>query len=201
MAIPLVNTTLASSMEVKIIVITAHDYCTGSSSWQCTVLLITGICFPVNALRPRQDGCHFPDDIFKCIFLNENAWILFTISLNFLPKGPINNIPALVQIMAWHQPGDKPLSEPRMLRLSTHICVIWPQWVKNGLNIGNMVVCVSRHGLCITTKCGIGIGIGIKKITIGIPMVNCVWMLTYTVIWWSLTLDCDMGKILTWYTI
>ena len=30
-----------------------------------------------NTLRPRQNGCHFPDNIFKCIFLNENVWILF----------------------------------------------------------------------------------------------------------------------------
>ena len=30
--------------------------------------------FPVlNTLRPRQNGHHFPDDIFKCIFLNENV--------------------------------------------------------------------------------------------------------------------------------
>ena len=36
------------------------------------------------------------------------------ISLKFVPKGPINKIPALVQIMAWHQTGDKPLSEPMM---------------------------------------------------------------------------------------
>ena len=27
----------------------------------------------VNTLRPRQDGRHFPDNIFKCIFLNENV--------------------------------------------------------------------------------------------------------------------------------
>ena len=36
------------------------------------------------------------DDIFMCIFLNENVWILIRISLNFVPKGQINNIPALV---------------------------------------------------------------------------------------------------------
>ena len=36
------------------------------------------------------------------------------ISLKFVPRGPINNIPALVQIMAWHRAGDKPLSEPMM---------------------------------------------------------------------------------------
>ena len=66
----------------------------------------------------------------KCVFLNENVWIPFQISLKFLPKGPINNIPALVQIMAWRRPGDKPLSEPMMIRLPTHICVTRPQWVK-----------------------------------------------------------------------
>ena len=55
---------------------------------------------------------HFADDIFKRIFLNENIWIPIKISLKFVPKGPINNIPALVQIMAWRRSGDKPLPEP-----------------------------------------------------------------------------------------
>ena len=39
------------------------------------------------------------------------------ISLKFVPKGPIDNIPALVQIMAWRRPGDKPFSEPMMVNL------------------------------------------------------------------------------------
>ena len=38
--------------------------------------------------------------------------ISIKISLKFVFKGPIDNIPALVQIMAWRRPGDKPLSEP-----------------------------------------------------------------------------------------
>ena len=84
----------------------------------------------VNTLRPRQNGRHFPNDTFKRIFLNENARISIKISLRFVPKSPINNIPALVQIMAWRRPGIKPLSEPMMVRLLTHICVTWPQWVK-----------------------------------------------------------------------
>ena len=50
----------------------------------------------VNTLRPRQNGRHFADDILKCIFLNKNVWIPIEISLNFVPKGPIDNIPALV---------------------------------------------------------------------------------------------------------
>ena len=68
----------------------------------------------VNKLRPRQNGRHFADDTFKHIFLNENVRISIKISLKFVPKGPINNIPALVQIMAWRRSGDKPLSEPMM---------------------------------------------------------------------------------------
>ena len=83
----------------------------------------------VNTLRPRQNGRHFPDDIFKWIFLNENVWISINISLKFVPKGPINNNPTLVQVMAWRRPGDKPLSEPMMVRLPTRICVTRPQWV------------------------------------------------------------------------
>ena len=105
----------------------------------------------LNTLRPRQNGSHFPDDIFKCIFLNKNelisikiplkfaprgpinnipALISIKIPLKFAPRGPINNIPALVQIMAWRRPGDKPLSEPMMVNILTHICVTQPQWVK-----------------------------------------------------------------------
>ena len=56
--------------------------------------------------------------------------ISIKVSLKFVPKGPINNFPALVEIMAWHQPGDKPLSETMMDSVLTHICVIRPQWVK-----------------------------------------------------------------------
>ena len=93
-----------------------------------SIVIITVISH-LNTLRPRQDGRHFPDDIFKCIFLNENVWIPIKISLKFVPKGPINNIPALVQIMAWRCPGDKPLSEPMMFCLTTHIFVTEPQWV------------------------------------------------------------------------
>ena len=83
----------------------------------------------VNALRPRQNGCHFPDDISKCIFINENVWFPIKISLKFVPKGIINNISSLVQIMAWRRPGGKPLSELIIISLQTHICVARPQWV------------------------------------------------------------------------
>ena len=80
-----------------------------------------------NSLRPRQNGRHFADDTFKRIFSNENVRISIKISLKFVPKGPINNNPALVQIMAWRRSGDKPLSEPVVVNLLTHICVTRPQ--------------------------------------------------------------------------
>ena len=80
----------------------------------------------VNSLRPRQMAA-----IFKYIFLNENVLIAIKISLKFVPKGWINSIPALVQIMAWRRPGDKPLSEPMMVSLLTHICITRPQWVNS----------------------------------------------------------------------
>ena len=87
-------------------------------------------CGLVNSLRPRQNGRLFADDTFNRIFLNENIRISTKNSLKFVPKGLINNIPALVLIMAWHRPGDKLLSEPMLVRSLTHICVTRPQWVK-----------------------------------------------------------------------
>ena len=82
-----------------------------------------------NTLRLRQNGRLLADDILEPIFLNENTWIFINISLNVALKGQINNIPALVQIMAWRRTGDKPLSEPMLIMLLTHICVTRPQWV------------------------------------------------------------------------
>ena len=54
------------------------------------------------------------DDIFKCIFMNEKLRILIQISLKFVPKGPIDNKSALVQVMAWRRTSDKPLREPML---------------------------------------------------------------------------------------
>ena len=86
--------------------------------------------FNVNTLRPRQNWRHFADAIFKSIFLNVNILIPIIISLKFFPKVLINT--ALVQIMAWRHPGDKPLFEPIILSLPTQICVSQPQWVNKG---------------------------------------------------------------------
>ena len=64
---------------------------------------------------------------FSCMKMFE---LHIKISLKFVPKGPINNIPALVQIMAWRRLGYKPLSEPMMVSLAMHVWVTRPQWVK-----------------------------------------------------------------------
>ena len=135
--------------------ISSKNTCVGAYSWpasngmermcQChkinkfprTVLFQIPLCnelptyctVQLNTLRPRQNGRYFADDIFKGIFFNENARISLKISLKFVPKVRINNILALVQIMAWRRPGDKPLSEPMLFSLLTHICVSRPQWV------------------------------------------------------------------------
>ena len=82
-----------------------------------------------NRSRPRQNDRDFTDDIFKCIFCNENVWISLKISRKFVPTFRMNNITALVQIMDWHRPGDKHLSEPMMFSLLTYICVTRTQWV------------------------------------------------------------------------
>ena len=82
----------------------------------------------INPLRLRQNYRHLADDIFICILLNENVRILLDISLKFVQ---INNIPALVQIMAWRRPGDKPLSETMTVTLLMHIFITRPQWVKH----------------------------------------------------------------------
>ena len=106
------------------------DYCAKplivcfTTTWLCKSqcyfdLVMSDLIFKImiNTLRPRQNGHHFPDDIFKRIFLNENVWISIAISLKFVPKVPIDTNPALVQIMAW--------------RLTpTNTCVTRAQWVK-----------------------------------------------------------------------
>ena len=64
-------------------------------------------------------------------FFNESLWISPINSLKCFLKVQINTIPALVQIMAWHLPDDKPLSETMMVSLRMHICVTRPQWVNS----------------------------------------------------------------------
>ena len=54
------------------------------------------IWFINNSSPPGQNGCHFTDNIFRSIFMNEKFCIAIQISLKFVRKGPIDNNPALV---------------------------------------------------------------------------------------------------------
>ena len=80
------------------------------------------------ALKPRQNCGLFAEDIFKCIFLKGNVWISIKYLLKSVPRGYINSISALIQIMAFRRPGDKPLLEPMMVSLLTHISVTRTQF-------------------------------------------------------------------------
>ena len=103
----------------------------------------------INSSPPGQNGCQFADNSFKRIFTNEKFFISIRIWLKFVPKGPIDNKPALVQVMAWRLTGDKPLPEPmltqftdaymwgeRSWRSGTHM-VVW---------IVHLPVMVTQHG-------------------------------------------------------
>ena len=102
-------------------------------------MLIFQLLWSISLTIFRSWLTHWGQDKMAAIFQtfsNVFSWMkmyqfwLISFSLKFVPKGPISNVPALVQIMAWHLPGDKPLSEPMMVSLLTHICVTRPQWVK-----------------------------------------------------------------------
>ena len=50
----------------------------------------------LNRSPPGQNGRHYADGIFGCIFVNEKFCISIKISLKFVPQGPIGNNLALV---------------------------------------------------------------------------------------------------------
>ena len=130
----------------------------------------------VNTLRPRKNGRHFTDDIFNCIFLNENVWISIEISLKSVPKGPIDNMPALVQRMAWLRRGNKPLSEQMMVRSLTHICVTQPQWVNMLWSHNDSYVIDRSH---VTTAIWWPLGVAVVSVTcMRVRWVSHTWKYT-----------------------
>ena len=130
----------------------------------------------INILKPRQNGRHFADDIFKCIFLNEYVWISIKIPLKSVPGGPpINIVPTLVMIMAWRRPGEKPLSEPMLVRLPT-------QWKSPFCSVESYVGSLDKvHGVVtirntpvICWSRGGGGGGGVQ----GIDLNSCIEVMT-----------------------
>ena len=99
---------------------------------QCVNTLTSGqtehICDIRHFFNAKNKHSHFTWSLIFYLYsnwgqihLNEDVRILLKVVLKFVPRVQINNIPALLQIMAWHWPGDKPLSEPIMVSLLTHI--------------------------------------------------------------------------------
>ena len=50
--------------------------------------------------------------------MNEKSCMSIRISLKFVSKSPIDNISALVPVMAWRRTGDKPLPEPMLTQFT-----------------------------------------------------------------------------------
>ena len=91
------------------------------------------------------------DDIFNCIFLNENDRIPIHISLKYDHMSPIDNKPALVQVMAWRRTGDKPLTVPMMTQFMAHICgtrgriVKWPIHTLKNHKLGRPIFIIIHY--------------------------------------------------------
>ena len=83
----------------------------------------------INTLRPRQKGCHFVNNIFNSIFLNENCFTFNQNSLIFFPNGSINNKSALIQILLryWVVTEHKVKIQARCHYLNQW----WPSWLSN----------------------------------------------------------------------
>ena len=81
-------------------------------------LVIQRTCFAINSSSDGQNGRHVLHNILRWILINGQFCILINISPKFVTKGPIDNSPTLVRIMAWRRLGDKPLSELLLTRFT-----------------------------------------------------------------------------------
>ena len=134
----------------------SHPYVNESRAWHFIAVItvnhwlyrggtVSRTTHRANTLRPRRNGRYFPVGIFNRIFVNKYVWISIKIWLKFVPKVRINNIPALVQTMAWRRPGEKPLSETKVVSFLTNICVIIHMteiYVKHVCVIMTHIVCL-----------------------------------------------------------
>ena len=100
----------------------------------------------INTLRPRQNGPHFTDDLFKYIFLNENVWILIKISLKFVHKGPIDNM---------HIGSDKGMAANRRQAIiwTNDGLVYWRIYASLGLN--ELITSVLWFSMISMTLCNL----------------------------------------------
>ena len=78
--------------------------------------------------RQEQNGRHFAEDILKCIYVRDKFCIL--ISIKFILEGPVDNMSALVPVMAWRRTGDKLLHGPMLTNLYDRVLTPWvPQYL------------------------------------------------------------------------
>ena len=77
-----------------------------SGDWQPGFGLLKCCC------RLDKMADNLADDIFRCIFVNENIWMLNKISSKYVWECQIDNKSTLIRVTAWRRAGDKPLPEP-----------------------------------------------------------------------------------------
>ena len=87
-----------------------------SLAFYCAVRNILQVDPSVLTHQGREKWLWYGRRYIKCIFLNENFWISNYISLKCILHCLIDNMSSLVQIMACHRIGDKPLSRPMMVQ-------------------------------------------------------------------------------------
>ena len=108
----------------------------------CTFKCITLMSHWYELISPWTKWPPFHRRHFQMHFLNEKFCISISISLKFVPKGPINNKSALVQVMALCRTGDKPLPEPMLAQFTdAYICNTRGRWVNVSLITGNRTAC------------------------------------------------------------
>ena len=105
----------------------------GQSTRPSVILVISQL--PLDLYHRTHWGRDKRATVSQTTLSNAFSWMKmlefrFKILLKHVPKGPINNNPALVQMLGWRRSGDRPLSEPMIVSLLTPICVTRPQWVK-----------------------------------------------------------------------
>ena len=115
-----------------------NHYFKHKSSPQACLISQVGL---FSTLRPKQNGCHFVDDIFKYIFLNEYVRILLKISLRSVTKVRISNI-ALSE-HCWTNDG----------WLLTHICITRPQCINSLVShLCYFQICFSASYMSISSE-------------------------------------------------
>ena len=97
-----------------------------------------------------QNGRHFANNIFKCIFVNEKFYVLIPISLKFASKGSIGNESALVQVMVWRRTGNKPLPKTKLALFTD--AFIWHQGAK-GKTIHRSMYSCTNFAVHSQTQC------------------------------------------------